>query len=485
MSFITDQQFQNYINGEWVNSQSGAVIHNHNPADIHETVGAFQASEAADAEAAVQAAQQAFLSWKNTAISKRAQVIDKAATYLEQHVEEIALGLTREEGKTLGQSKAEVLRSAQTLRFYAIEGQTYTGETFPQDDPNMMVYTQREPLGVVTVIAPWNFPISIPARKIAPALITGNTVVFKPSSETPLTGYYLTKAFVEAGVPAGVLNFITGRAAAVGATLIESPEIKAISFTGSTSAGEQIAKAARMTTRLQMELGGKNPLIVMEDADLDQAVALVVQGGFGLSGQACTGTSRVLVHQEVKAAFTAKLLAKVKGLSIGPGQENHDLGPIATESQLKSILNYIEIGKQEATLLCGGERPNGEVFEKGFYVQPTVFTDVTQNMRIAQEEIFGPVIALIEISDYDDAIAKANHTEYGLAAAIVTQNPVYAHRFVNDIEAGTVKVNRTTTGNLINAPFGGLKRSSTSTFRESGRAGLEFYTQIKTVYRGV
>lgn len=485
MSFITDQEFQNYINGEWVASQNGTVVVNRNPADIHETVGAFQASEASDAQAAVQAAQHAFLSWKNTAISKRAQLIDKAAAYLEQHVEEIAQGLTREEGKTLAQSKAEVLRSAQTLRFYAVEGQTYTGETFPQDDPNMTVYTHREPLGVVTVIAPWNFPISIPARKIAPALITGNTVVFKPSSETPLTGYYLTKAFAEAGVPAGVFNFITGRASAVGPTLIESSEIKAISFTGSTSAGEQIAKAARMTTRLQMELGGKNPLIVMEDADLDQAVTLVVQGGFGLSGQACTGTSRVLVHKEVKAAFTEKLLAKVKGLSIGPGEENHDLGPIATESQLNSILKYIEIGKQEATLLYGGERLSGEVFEKGFYVQPTVFTDVTQNMRIAQEEIFGPVIALIEIANYDDAIAKANDTEYGLSAAIVTQNPVYAHRFVNEIEAGTVKVNRTTTGNLINAPFGGLKRSSTSTFRESGRAGLEFYTQIKTVYKGI
>lgn len=485
MSLVTDQVFQNYINGEWVNSQSGAVIHNSNPADKQDVVGSFQASIAVDAQAAVKAAQQAFLGWKRTAISKRAQIIEKAAAYLEQNVEEIAEGLTREEGKTLVQSKGEVLRSAQTLRFYAIEGQTYTGESFPQDDADMLVYTQREPLGVMTVIAPWNFPISIPARKIAPALITGNTVVFKPSSETPLTGYYLTKALVEAGAPPGVFNFITGRASEVGPVLIESPEIKAISFTGSTAAGEQIAKAAKMTTRLQMELGGKNPLIVMEDADLDQAVNLVVQGGFNLSGQACTGTSRVLVHSAIKAQFTEKLVAKVNALSIGPGLENHDLGPIATEGQLQSILNYIEIGKQEATLLCGGGCPQGEVFEKGFYVQPTLFTDVTQNMRIAQEEIFGPVVALIEITDYEDALAKANDTEYGLSAAIATQSAEYAHRFVSDIEAGTVKINRTTTGNLINAPFGGLKRSSTATFRESGRVGLEFYTQLKTVYRGI
>lgn len=485
MSVVTNQVFQNYIGGQWVDSQTGQTEKNSNPADTQDEVGYFQASEAVDAEHAVRAAEKAFKEWKNTPISKRAQLIEKAAAYLETHATEIAEGLTREEGKTLQQSKAEVMRSAQTLRFYAVEGQTYTGETFPQDDPNMTVYTQREALGVVTVIAPWNFPISIPARKIAPALIMGNTVVFKPSSETPLTGYYLTKAFAEAGLPAGVLNFITGRASAVGPTITEDIAVKAISFTGSTTAGQQISRAARMTTRLQMELGGKNPLIIMEDADLDLAVNLVIQGGFGLSGQACTGTSRVLVHSAVRSAFTEKLLAKVQSLSLGAGVENHDLGPIATEKQMQSILNYIEIGKKEATLLCGGERLSGAHYDAGFYVSPTVFTDVTQNMRIAQEEIFGPVICLIEITDYDDALAKANDTEYGLAASIVTQSSAYAHRFTHDIEAGTVKINRTTTGNLINAPFGGLKNSSTSTFRESGRAGLEFYTQIKTVYRGM
>ena len=486
MENLREAVFKNYIDGQWVASNSGRTSPNINPADSDDNVGNFQDSTAEDARAAVEAAQRAFHQWRATPISKRAQILNAAADYLEANADRIAEGLTREEGKHLGQSKGEVQRSAQTLRFYAVEGQTYTGETFPHDDPNMLVYTHREPLGVVSVIAPWNFPISIPARKIAPALITGNTVVFKPSSDTPLSGYYIAEAFAQAGIPAGVFNFITGRASAVGPTITESPEIRAISFTGSTAAGEKIAKAARMSTRTQMELGGKNPLIVMEDADVDLAVKLVVQGGFSLSGQACTGTSRVLVHTAVKAEFTNKLLEAVQKLSIGNGlKSNYDLGPIATESQMQSILEYIAIGKSEAKLLCGGERLTDGEFAKGFYIQPTVFDGVTQTMRIAREEIFGPVVALIEIENYEDALAKANDTEYGLSAAIVTRNAEYAHRFANDIEAGTVKINRTTTGNLVNAPFGGLKQSSTSTFRESGRAGLEFYTQIKTVYRGV
>ena len=234
-----------------------------------------------------------------------------------------------------------------------------------------------------------------------------------------------------------------------------------------------------------MELGGKNPLIVMDDADLDQAVDLAVKGGFSLTGQACTGTSRVLVMREVKTAFTEKLLAKVKGLKIGNGMTaGNDIGPLATARQLETVLRYVEIGKAEARWLCGGERLSGPAYDGGFYVSPAIFTGVTQDMRIAREEIFGPVLAIIEVSSYEDAIAKANDTEYGLSAAIATRNPKYMHAFARDIEAGTVKINRTTTGNLINAPFGGLKRSSTSTFRESGRTGLEFYTQIKTIYRG-
>ncbi len=458
---------------------------NLNPADTCDIVGRFQASSAADAKAAVDAASAAFDAWRETPISKRANILNRAADHLETHAAQFAEEMTREQGKSLTLAKDEILRSAQTLRFYAVEGQSFGGERLPNDDPDMVVYTQREPLGVVSVITPWNFPISIPARKIAPALIAGNTVVFKPSSDAPLSGYRLTEAFAAGGIPEGVLNFITGAAAEVGPAITETPVIRAISFTGSTAAGEQIHRSVAFTTRSQMELGGKNPLIVMEDADLDKAVDLTIKGGLSLTGQACTGTSRVLVMQEVKARFVDKLVAKVKALKIGSGMTGGaEIGPLATARQLQTVLRYIEIGKHEATRLCGGERLTGAGHERGYFVSPAIFTDVTQDMRIAREEIFGPVIAIIEVASYADAIAKANDTEYGLSAAIVTRNPRYMQDFAHDIEVGTVKINRTTTGNLINAPFGGLKRSSTSTFRESGRAGLEFYTQIKTVYRG-
>jgi aldehyde dehydrogenase (NAD+) len=481
----TIEEFHNYINGEWVRSRSGRTFDDINPADTREIVGRFQASTKEDAADAVAAAAAAFPGWRATPIGKRAKILTAAAEYLEAHADQFAKELTREEGKALGQARDEFLRSAQTFRFYAVEGQSFTGESYPNDDPGQLVYSLREPLGVVTAITPWNFPASIPARKIAPALITGNTVVFKPSSDAPLSGLRLVEALAQAGLPKGVINFITGKAGEVGPTITESPAIRAVTFTGSTGAGEHIHRSVAMTTRTQMELGGKNPLIVMEDADLDRAVELTIKGGLSLTGQACTGTSRVLVHRDVKEAFTTRLVAKVKALKIGNGlMSGMDLGPLATAAQLDTVLSYIDIGKREATLLCGGERLTGDGYDHGYYVSPAIFDDVTQDMRIAREEIFGPVICLIETSGYADALAKANDTEYGLAAAICTQNPRYIHDFTHDIEAGTVKVNRTTTGNLINAPFGGLKRSSTSTFRESGRAGLEFYTQIKTVYRG-
>lgn len=479
------QPFCSLIGGQWVAAASGRSFEIRNPADTRDLVGRFAACEAVDAQAAVAAAQAAFDGWRRTPISKRARILNDAAAHLEQHVERNAQELTREEGKLIALSRDEVLRAAQTLRFYAVEGQSWTGETFPQDDPAMTVSTQREPLGVVTVITPWNFPISIPARKIAPALITGNTVVFKPASIAPLSGLRLAEALHQAGLPPGVLNFITGSAAAVGPSITEAKAIRAITFTGSTAAGEHIHRSVPFTTRTQMELGGKNPLIVMDDADLDQAVDLAIKGGLSLTGQACTGTSRLLVMKSVKAEFTTKLLARMANLVIGNGMAaGVDIGPLASAQQLDSVLGHIAAGKAEATLLCGGERLAGPEHEHGHFVSPALFTDVSSSMHIAREEVFGPVLALIEVDSYRDAIAQANDTPYGLAAAIATRNPRLMHDFANDIEAGTVKINRTTTGNLINAPFGGLKRSSTATFRESGRSGLEFFTQTKTVYRG-
>ncbi|HTP60961.1 MAG TPA: aldehyde dehydrogenase family protein [Burkholderiales bacterium] len=480
------EEFRNLIGGEWTRSSPGRSFDDVNPADTRDIVGRFQASSAADARAAVEAAAAAFEGWKKTPVTKRAKVLQAAADYLESGVDSFAKELTREEGKSVALARDEVLRSAQTLRFYAVEGQSYTGETFPNDDPEQLVYTLREPLGVATAITPWNFPISIPARKIAPALVMGNTVVFKPSSDAPLIGLRLAEAFVKAGIPKGVLNFITGSPAEVGPAITESPEVRAISFTGSTAAGERIHRAAPLTTRTQMELGGKNPLIVMEDADLDKAVDLAVKGGLSLSGQACTGTSRVIVLNSIRKPFTDKLVARVRAMKIGSGLDPaNEIGPLATARQLETVLSYVAIGRKEAQLLCGGERLSGAGYDHGYYVAPAVFDGVTQQMRIAREEIFGPVLALIEASSFEDAIAKANDTEYGLSAAIATRSSRYAHRFAQEIQSGTVKINRTTTGNLVNAPFGGLKRSSTSTFRESGRGGLEFYTQIKTVYQGL
>ena len=478
--------YSNFINGEWKESLNKRTFQNINPANIEDVVGVFQASGEEDVKEAIQAAKDAFPNWANVPPSKRAAILNKAAEILERNADQYAKELTREEGKPLGDAKNEVIRSAQTLRFYAVEGQTFTGETFPNDDPNMKVSTEREPLGVISVITPWNFPISIPSRKIAPALITGNTVVFKPSSDAPLIATRLVEALHDAGIPKGVINLVTGEASELGDSLITHRAIKAVTFTGSTAAGEDIHNKSSFTTRTQMELGGKNPIIVMDDADVDLAATLTVNGGFSLSGQACTGTSRVIVLKAVKEAFVEKLIAKTKALKIGSGfEEGAKIGPLANERQLKTVLKYIQYGKEDgATLLYGGERLTEGEFEKGYYVQPTIFTNVTRDMRIAKEEIFGPVISVIEVDSYEEAIEIANDVEYGLAASIVTNNLKIAGQFTKDIEAGTVKVNRTTTGNLMNAPFGGLKNSSTSTFRESGRVGLEFFTQVKTVYIG-
>jgi alpha-ketoglutaric semialdehyde dehydrogenase len=478
--------YRNLINGQWKESSNEKTFVSHNPAKKDEVVGIFQASTKEDVKRAIESADEAFHSWANTSPSKRAAILNKAAQYLIDHVDQFAEELTREEGKPVGASRGEVLRSAQTLKYYAVEGQSHSGETFPQDDQEMDVSSRLEPLGVITVITPWNFPLSIPARKIAPALITGNTVVFKPSSETPLVAYRLVEALVHGGLPDGVLNFITGHSKEIGDSLVDHQAVKAVTFTGSTGAGERIHRNVSFDTRTQMELGGKNPLIVMEDADIELAATLTVNGGYNLTGQACTGTSRVIVMKEVKEKFVKALIEKTKTLKMGSGfEEGVTICPLASVKQLKNVLDYIRLGLEEgANLVYGGEHVTEGDFSQGYYVRPAIFSDVTPLMRIAQEEIFGPVISVIEAENYKEALNIANGVEYGLSASIVTNDLKTAHRFTKDIKAGTVKVNRTTTGNLMNAPFGGIKKSSTSTFRESGRAGLDFFTQIKTVYIG-
>jgi len=457
-----------------------------NPADARDIVGRFQASSADDVNRAMEAADRAFPLWKATPPTRRAEILYRAADLLEADLDQYAEELTREEGKTLASSRMEVRRSAQTLRYYASEGLNAAGETLPSDDASTFVYTRREPLGVISVITPWNFPISIPARKIAPALALGNTVVFKPASDTPLIACRLADALHRAGLPAGVLNFVTGSASKLGTPLVTHPAVRGVTFTGSTSAGEQIHRSVRLSTRVQLELGGKNPLIVLEDADLDLAVDLAIKAGFELTGQACTGTSRVIVLDAVHDAFVEKLAARTAALKVGNGMEKDtDIGPLANESQLRTVLDYVSIGAAEgARLVCGGTRITEGHYAYGYFVKPAVFTEVTPQMRIAQEEIFGPVISVIRVHDFSEAMAVANDVPYGLSASICTRDMDRAQYFLEHIQTGIAKVNRPTTGVAYNAPFGGVKMSSTATFRESGRAALEFYTQTKTVYYG-
>lgn len=477
--------FGNLIHGQWCAARGGRRFETRNPADTRETVARYAASDSQDAADAVAAASAAFAGWRAVPLSRRARLLTEAAAWIEARVDELARELTREEGKLLALSREEFLRAAQTLRFYAVEGQTLGGETFLQDDPAMHVYTRREPLGVVTAITPWNFPVSIAARKIAPALMAGNTVVFKPASVAPGPGVRLAEALQAAGLPPGVLNMVTGAASAVGPGITMAPEVRAITFTGSTAAGEHIHRSVPFTTRMQMELGGKNPLIVLDDANLDFAVELAVKGGLSLTGQACTGTGRLLVTRGVKEEFTRRLVRRVQALVVGPGlQAGVDITPLASAQQLDSVLAHLARGRDQARWLCGGERPADPALAHGHYLTPAVFDEVTPDMHIAREEIFGPVLAVIEVADYAEAVAVSNDSEYGLVAAICTQDARAMHNFAQDVDAGTIKINRTTTGNLVNAPFGGLKRSSTSMLRESGRGGLEFFTQTKTVYHG-
>jgi acyl-CoA reductase-like NAD-dependent aldehyde dehydrogenase len=481
------QTFKNLIDGQWVESASGNTFESINPARITDIVGRFQASVEEDVQQAMESAGRAFATWRYTAPSKRAEILYKAADLLEAGLEQYAEELTREEGKTLASSRMEVKRSAQTLRYYASEGLNVAGSTLPSDDPTTFVYTRKEPLGVVTVITPWNFPISIPVRKIAPALVTGNTVVFKPASDTPLIAFRLVEALHKAGLPAGVINFVTGSASRTGTPLVTHPAVKAVTFTGSTGAGEKINQAVRLSTRVQLELGGKNPLVVLEDADIDLAVELAVKGGFELTGQACTGTSRVIVMDGVHDLFVEKLIGVTQSMIIGNGlYKGSEIGPLANRSQLDNVLNYIGIGKSEgAKLAFGGDQLTDGEYADGYFVRPAIFTGVTPKMRIAQEEIFGPVISVIRVQSFKEAIEIANDIEYGLSAAICTSDQDRAQYFTRHMEAGIVKINRPTTGVAYNAPFGGVKMSSTATYREAGRAAVDFYTQEKTIYHGV
>lgn len=472
--------YRNFINGEWVVASTGETYERENPANPSEKVFEAQASGPEDVNRAVDAAEAAFASWSRLTPAARGEYLRKAADILESSADEIAQILTREMGKTIGEAKGEVLRAVAIFRYYAGEGLRPLGENIPSMTPGNLLYTTRVPLGVVGLITPWNFPIAIPAWKMAPALAYGNTVVLKPAGYTVGTAVKLFEALEKAGLPPGVANLVTGSGSKVGNPLAENRKVKAISFTGSNQVGMHIAaKLIQRGGKYQLEMGGKNPAIVAADADLDQAVELVVSGAMRHTGQKCTATSRAIVERPILEEFTRRVVERCRSLKVGPGLDpSVYMGPLVSKEQQRTVLDYIEIGKKEgARLLCGGDVPEGL---DGYYVNPTVFDQVTPRMRIAQEEIFGPVLAIIPADSLQDAIRIANDVEFGLSASLFTRDINKALTFINEIEAGMVRINGETAGVELQAPFGGMKASSSHS-REQGRAALEFFTSVKTI----
>ncbi|ASS99292.1 aldehyde dehydrogenase family protein [Geobacillus thermocatenulatus] len=476
--------YLNYINGTWVAPVGEKFEPSVNPANRNDIVGYVPRSMLEDLNAAVAAAKQAQKLWWKRSGVERGEYLYKAAHILEQRLQDIAETMTREMGKTLAESKAETMRGVHILRYYAGEGARKIGDVIPSSDSEGLLFTTRVPLGVVGVISPWNFPVAIPIWKMAPALVYGNTVVLKPASETAVTAAKVIECFHEAGFPKGVVNMVCGSGSVIGQGIANHPDIDGVTFTGSNTVGKQVGRAAfERGAKYQLEMGGKNPVIVAKDADLDLAVEGTISGGLRSTGQKCTATSRVFIEREVYELFKEKLLERVKQLKIGNGIDADTwMGPCASESQLNTVLSYIEKGKAEgAKLIYGGNRCTEGELANGFYVEPTIFEDVELHMTIAREEIFGPVLALIQVESVEEAIELANDTEYGLSASIYTKNIGNILEFIKDIEAGLVKVNAETAGVEYQAPFGGMKQSSSHS-REQGQAAIEFFTTIKTVF---
>ena len=478
---MTDTRYQ-YINGDWIEGDSSNEMTVENPAVPDDPLVTFPQASREQARDAVNVANEANKQWRQTTPDEREALLYDIADRIEDNADGLAQTLTKEEGKAISSSRGEVMRAAEIFRFFASYARTATGETIPSNDPDTFTYTVREPLGAVALVTPWNFPIGTPSWKLASALITGNTVVFKPSSQTPMIAKQLIELIEEAGVPDGVVNLVVGSGSTVGDELTTNDGIDGISFTGSTGTGQRIAKStAERGIPIQTEMGGKNPQVVLPDANIEDAADAAIAGAFGLTGQACTATSRLIVHEDVSDEITDAVVEKAESLSIGPGMDDPDMGPAISEDQDETNFNYVDIASEEgATLLTGGSRPDG--LDAGYYIEPTVFTDVTSDMRIAQEEVFGPVLSIIEVSDFDEAIEVANDVKYGLSSSIFTADMASARRFTNEIEAGVVKVNGTTTGSQIQIPFGGMKASSSETQKEMGQKAYEFYTHKQAVY---
>ena len=481
---VAVRPYRNFIGGQWVESASGKTTLNRNPADTRDVLGLLPMSTAEEARGAVAAARAAFPAWRDTPAPVRGGILYRAWALMEEEKEDLARRLTREEGKTVKESLGEIQRTINILEFIAAEGRRPGGHTLPSELPKNFCYTVRQPLGVVACITPWNFPVAIPCWKIAPALVAGNTVVFKPASLTPDTAGAVVSIFERAGVPPGVLNMVLGSGGTVGNALLDHEDVRAVSFTGSNEVGAEIyARGAKRMIRVQCEMGGKNPVVVLEDADLDLAVESTAQGAFASTGQRCTATSRVIVEEKIADAFVERLAARAGKVRIGNGaHEGIDMGPAVDQAQLDTDLRYIDVGRGEgATLVCGGRRLSSGAHEHGYFLEPAVFDHVKATMRVAQEEIFGPVISVMRVRSFEEALEAANAVRYGLSAAIFTQDAGRIFRFVDGIEAGIVHVNSGTPGGEAQLPFGGMKATGVGP-REQGTTALEFFTEVKTVY---
>jgi aldehyde dehydrogenase (NAD+) len=475
--------YLNYINGKWVKSSSGKTFGKINPAN-GQVVFHCQAGNGKDVGLAVQAARDAFRKWKSFPPPMRGEILFKAARVLEQRKEELSVLLTKENGKNMEESRGEVQEAIDVTKYAAGEGRRLLGETTTSELPDKFAMFVREPKGVCGVITPWNFPIAIPAWKIPAALVAGNTVVFKPSSDAPGCGIELVKILSEAGVPPGVLNLVTGSGSSVGGPLAEHKGIDHISFTGSTEVGTHLyVEGAKKLNSVELEMGGKNPQIVLADADLDLAVDGALWGAFGTAGQRCTATSRIIVEKPIVKRFTEKFMKRVKKLRVGNGLEKGTMvGPIINAAQMTKILGYIGRGKKEgAKLLTGGCRMSDDKRRKGFFIAPTVFGGVAPDMTIAREEIFGPVVCIMEARDFEDAVRIANSVEYGLSWSIYTKDINKAMKAMRMAEAGIVYINAPTIGAEVHLPFGGVKGTGNGG-REAGTEAIKEFTEIKTVF---
>jgi aldehyde dehydrogenase (NAD+) len=471
---------QNYIGGEWTGADGGATYEKASPWRPSETVGAFAASTEADVDAAVTAAAAAFPAWAKLPLAARGGYLTAAAAALERRSDEIATDMSREMGKPLRESRGETLRAAQILRYAASEAFRPVGEHIEQSLTGRQVSTRRRPLGVVGLITPWNFPIAIPVWKLAPALVYGNTVVLKLAYEAPQTGLHVAEAFAEAGLPAGVLNVLTGRGSTAGAALVRDPRVRAISFTGSVPTGHGVRdEATRAGKRVQLELGGHNPLIVTADADLARAAEAAYAGAFWSAGQKCTATRRIYVQDGAYDAFREAFLTRIERGRVGdPLDAETEVGPIVNQSQFDEVVQAIDRGRDEGgEVTAGGERAH----EEAFLLPPTVFEGVADDAFLSCEEVFGPVTSLYRFGDLDEALARANAVPFGLSASIFTSSLADATRFQNEAQAGLLHVNSQTAGAEIHVPFGGIKQSGFGP-HEQGRSAIEFYTEVVTIY---